>query len=149
MYCPLLLRRASALTALTRPVSSANRFDAAVSCEAEAPGKFAAENSPFAGSVGCTAKLIDGTIVEFSSHTLYDENWAPIVMECAPFSQVTLSVMSSVVALRDCGAGFEMRGPVIAESTFGKLRLNPFVFATDPVRRLAVSSGKNDTGAHA
>src|SRR5579864_6712716 len=133
MYCPLLLRRASALTALTRPVSSANRFDAAVNCDAEAPGKFAAENSPFAGSVGCTAKPIVGTIVEFCSHTLYDENCAPIVIECAPFSQVTLSVTSSVVALRDCGDGFEIIGPVIVESTFGKLMLKPFVFATDPV----------------
>src|SRR5438445_9987179 len=95
--------RDSALNCWMRPVSSAYRFWAAVTCVADAPGKFVALNMASAGSPCVTAKVTLGTRVWSFAHSVYCVYDAPIVKLCAPFSQVTVSSNSSDVALRDDG----------------------------------------------
>ena len=56
-----------------------------------------------------------------------------MVIECDPFSHVRLSVMSSVSALRDCGAGLEMAGEVRPESTEPNPITLPFWLAMLPL----------------
>src|SRR5689334_11607328 len=88
---------------LTRPVSSAYRFAAAVRLFADAPGKLALVNSPLAGSLLSTPKLIVGSSDEFLAQTSYCVNDPPRLRLCDPRSSVTVSSSSSVFALRDCG----------------------------------------------
>src|SRR5437773_852154 len=124
--------RASALSCWMRPVTNAYRFCAAVSCAADAPGKFAALNIADAGSPCVTANVTLGTSVWFFCQRVYCVYDAPIVKLCAPFSHVTLSSNRSAVALRDEGTSV-LLGDWSVCPTDGKLKRSPFEFASVPV----------------
>src|SRR5438876_6900960 len=129
-----------------RPVRSAYRFCAAVSCVVDAPGKFAWLNIGNAGSFDRTAKVTLGTSVWSFAQSVYCVYDAPIVKLCAPFSHVTLSSNNSAVALRDEGTSV-LLGDWSVCPTDGKLNLSPFEFATVPVSCDALNSSKKCTGA--
>src|SRR5437763_8603270 len=119
-----------------RPVRSAYRFWAAVSCAADAFGKFVVLNIAIAGSDGTTPKLTVGTSIWFFAQSVYCVAEPPIVKLCAPFSHVTLSSTSSAVALRDDGVApfaafviaFAPPGDVNWLPTDGNASVTPFMF---------------------
>src|SRR5437773_2657063 len=147
--------RASEVTWLMRPVSSAYRFWAAVRVADEAPGKFVALNIADAGSLGRTAKFAVGSSVWFLAHNVYWVTEAPMVKLCAPLSQVTLSSTRSAVAFRDDGVGvfgalvvlLAPPGDVSWLPTEGNATLTPFMLAGLADHRAGVNCGENSTGA--
>ena len=156
MYWPVFSSiRAFDWTWLTRPVRSAYRCCAAVSCAADAPGKFDALNIAIAGSEGRTSKFTVGTSIWFFDHSVYWVADAPIVKLCAPFSQVTLSSTSSAVAFRDDGVApfaalvvaLAPPGDVNWLLTDGNARVRPCMFAGLADHRLGSNCGLNSTGA--
>src|SRR5258708_3744926 len=106
--------------ALTRPVSSAYRFDAAVRFAADAPGKFAFVKSALAGSLLSTPNEIDGRSDEFFAQMSYCVNDPPTLRLCDPRSQLIVSSTSRLLALRDCGAAPAL-GLVSPEPTDGNV----------------------------
>src|SRR5438094_10083306 len=112
----------------------------------DAPWKFAAVNSPLAGSLVSTLNEICGTSIEFFAQMSYCVNVPPMLMLCAPFSQVRVSSTSVLFALRDCGEG---AGPGLCrlELTDGNRRENPCCGTSEPVNIPTFSSSKNFTGA--
>src|SRR5262245_3276628 len=113
-----------------RPVRSAYRFWAAVSCADDAFGKFVPLNIARAGSLATTSKLTDGSSVWVLFQSVYCVQENPVVKLWRPLSHVTVSSIRSVVALRDdcCVGVFELLpGDCSVEPTEGNVRLMPFM----------------------
>src|SRR4029079_3823782 len=107
-----------------RPVRSAYRFDAAVICAADAPGKLPWLKIAFAGSFDRTWKFTVGNSEEFLAQMSYCVKEPPRLILCDPFSQLRVSSTSRLFALRDCGAALAL-GLVRVAPTDGKFSWKP------------------------
>src|SRR5258708_12192235 len=115
----------------TRPVNSAYRLAAAACCPAEAPGRLAAPNKGAAGSLVRMPMLTVGNSDEFLAQMSYCVNDPPRLMLCDPFSEVSVSSTSMLLALRDSGIAPAL-GLVSPQPTDGKLSWNPACFPPHP-----------------
>src|SRR6476659_7026169 len=94
---------------------------------ADAPGKLPPTNSALAGSFDSVWKLIDAMIRSSFAQVSYCVKEPPMLRLCEPFSQLTVSSSSRLLALRDCGRNPPNgAGPVRADPTLGKFSSNPW-----------------------